>query len=126
MAAARDLSDEAMAEYREGARLRREAAARALSAREERAWELARQAAAALRQQFGVCRVVVFGSLVHPGSFTPWSDVDIAAWRLHPDETFRAIGVAMDIDSEIPVNLVDVGACRASLLSIIEEEGVDV
>lgn len=87
---------------------------------------LARQAAAELRQQFGVERVAVIGSLVHPGSFTPWSDVDIAAWGLHPDDTFRAIGVAMDIDSEIPVNLVDVGACRAELLNFIEEEGIDV
>jgi predicted nucleotidyltransferase len=79
-----------------------------------------------LRRQFGVERVVVFGSLVHPGSFTPWSDVDIAAWGLRPDDTFRAIGVAMDVAPEIAVNLVDVGTCRASLLGVIEAEGVDV
>jgi uncharacterized protein len=126
MATARDLDPEEMAGYREGARRRREAAARALAAREDRAWGLARHAAAELRRQFGVERVVVFGSLVHPGSFTPWSDVDIAAWGLRPEDTFRAIGVAMDVDSEIAVNLVDVGACRASLLDVIEAEGVDV
>lgn len=113
-----------MAAYREGARRRREAEDKALTAREARAWELARLAAAALREQFAAERVVVFGSLVHPGCFTPWSEVDIAAWGLHPDETFRAIGVVMDTDSEIAVNLVDVGACKASLLRVIEEEGV--
>jgi hypothetical protein len=32
----------------------------------------------------------------------------------------------MDMGSEIEVNLVDVGACRPSLLTVIEEEGVDL
>lgn len=126
MAGASDISPEAMAGYREGARRRQEAERRALAAREERAWALAREAAARLRERFGVSRVVVFGSLVHPGCFTHWSDVDIAAWGLQPDDTFRAIGVAMDVASEIPVNLVDVGACKPSILRVIEQEGVDV
>src|SRR5262245_58409642 len=121
-----DITPEAMAEYRAEARRRRQVEQEALRAREQRAWELARQAAEALRQQFAVSRVVVFGSLVHPGCFTPWSDVDIAAWGLQPSETFRAIGVAMDISSEIPINLVDIGACRDSLRHVIEQEGVPV
>jgi predicted nucleotidyltransferase len=115
-----------MAGYREGARRRHEAEQRALAAREERAWALARQAAAAIRERFGVGRVVVFGSLVHPGCFTPWSDVDVAAWGLRPEDTFRAIGVAMDVDPEIAVNLVDVTACAASLRRAIEHEGIDL
>jgi uncharacterized protein len=126
MATIREISPEAMAGYRDGARRRREAERRTLAAREKRAWELARQAAAALRQQFGVERVVVFGSLIHPGCFTPWSDVDIAAWGLRPEDTFRAIGVAMDIDAEMAINLVDVNCCRASILRVIEEEGVPI
>lgn len=126
MGTARDITPEQMAAYREGARRRREADRRALAAREERAWALARQAADELRRQFGVTRVVVFGSLVHPGCFTPWSDVDIAAWGLGLEDTFRAIGVAMDVGGEIPVNLVDVNACRASILQVIAEEGVDI
>jgi predicted nucleotidyltransferase len=124
MATAREISPEAMAGYREGARRRRANEQRALAAWEERAWVLARRAAELLRQQFSVVRVVVFGSLVHPGCFTPWFDVDIAAWGLRPEDTFRAIGVAMDVDAEIAVNLVDVGACSASLLRVIEDEGV--
>jgi predicted nucleotidyltransferase len=126
MATIREISPEAMAGYRDGARRRREAERRALAAREKRAWELARQAAAALRRQFGVERMVVFGSLIHPGCFTPWSDVDIAAWGLRPEDTFRAIGVAMDIDAEMAINLVDVNCCRASILRVIEEEGVPI
>lgn len=124
MAAARDITPEQMAAYKEGARRRQERERQALRERERRAWDLARQAATALREQFGVSRVVVFGSLVHPGWFTPWSDVDIAAWGIKPEDTFRAIGVVLDLDTDIPLNLVDVGACSASLLETIERDGV--
>jgi predicted nucleotidyltransferase len=124
MATARDLSPEEMASYRDATRRRAQDEQRALAVREQRAWALARRAAQLLRQQFPVDRVVVFGSLVHPGSFTPWSDVDIAAWGLRPADTFRAIGMAMDLDPEIAVNLVDVAACSASLRRVIEREGI--
>jgi uncharacterized protein len=121
-----EITPEAMAGYREAARRREQHERRMLAAGEQRAWELARRAAVALRQRFGVSRVVVFGSLIHPGCFTPWSDVDIAAWGLRPQETFRAIGVAMDVDAEIAVSLVDINACSASLRRVIEQEGIPV
>lgn len=124
MATAADITPEQMASYREGARRRQAREREALRARERRAWDLARLAADILRQQFGVTRVVVFGSLIHPGSFTPWSDVDIAAWGIKPEGAFRAIGAVMDLSSDIPVNLVDVGACRTPVLRVIEQEGV--
>jgi predicted nucleotidyltransferase len=124
MVTAREITPEQFASYREGARRRQEAERWALVAREERAWALARHVADLLRERFAIERVVVFGSLVHPGCFTPWSDVDIAVWGLRPEETFRAIGLAMDAAAQIAVNLVDVGACRASLLEVIEREGV--
>jgi predicted nucleotidyltransferase len=118
------LSPDELAALREAARRRSRAEARAVAARETRAWALARAAAAVLREQFAVHRVVVFGSLIHPGCFTAWSDVDIAAWGLRPEDTFRAVGVVMDLDTEIAVNLVDVATCKASILRAIEAEGV--
>jgi len=121
-----DLTPEEIAEYRRAARARWEREREELARRLERAWEVARAAARLLRERFGATRVVVFGSLVHDGCFTPWSDVDIAAWGICPKDTFRAIGAAMDLDPEIEVSLVDVGACRPSLLAVIEEEGVDL
>jgi predicted nucleotidyltransferase len=69
---------------------------------------------------------MAFGSLVHEGCFTPWSDVDIAAWGIPLEDTFRAIGVVMDMSSEIEVNLVDVAACSPSLRAMIEREGVEL
>lgn len=67
------------------------------------------EATALLREKFGATRVVVFGSLVREGCFTPWSDVDVGAWGLRPEDTFRVIGT-VQLDSEIEVNLVDVNA----------------
>jgi predicted nucleotidyltransferase len=69
---------------------------------------------------------VIFGSLVHSGCFTAWSDVDIAVWGLRPEETFCAIGVAMDVDAEITVTLVDVTACSPALEEVLEREGIPV
>lgn len=121
-----ELTPEEMAAYRIAARRRHEREQQELALREKRAWDLARRAAALLRQQFGATRVVVFGSLVHQGCFTPWSDVDIAAWGICPQDTFRAIGAVMDIDAEIEVNLVDVETCSSSLLATIEQEGMNL
>jgi predicted nucleotidyltransferase len=120
------MTEEEMETYRAAARWHQEQELRASVEREKRAWELARRAAALLREQFSATRVVVFGSLVHARCFTPWSDVDVAAWGLCPDDTFRAFGVVMDMDSEIQVNLVDVNTCHSALLNSIEREGVEL
>lgn len=126
MTTALKLTPEEMDTYRAAARRRQEQEQQELAQREKRAWELAQRAAALLREQFGATRVMVFGSLVHGGCFTPWSDVDIAAWEIRPEDTFRAIGAVMDIDTEIEINLVDVNACRPTLLVSIEREGVEL
>jgi predicted nucleotidyltransferase len=120
------LTQEEMETYRAAARRRQEQEKQELTQREKRAWELSRRAATLLQEQFGAKRVTVFGSLVHKGCFSPWSDVDIAAWGIRPEDTFRAIGAVMDIDAEIELNLVDVDTCSASLLAVIEREGVEL
>ena len=124
MTTALKLAPEEIAMYRAAARRQGEQEQRELAQREKRAWALARRAAALLREQFEADRVVVFGSLVHRGCFTPWSDVDLAAWGIQPQDTFRAIGMVMDLDAEIELNLVDVGTCSTALLATIEQEGV--
>jgi predicted nucleotidyltransferase len=115
-----------MAVYRATAHQRWEEEQRERARREERAWDLARQAAALLRKQFGATRIAVFGSLVHPSMFTLWSDVDIAAWDIQPQDTLRAIGAVFDLDADIQVNLVDVGTASTELLHQIEREGVEL
>jgi predicted nucleotidyltransferase len=126
MMTAQELTPEDVAGFRMAARRRFEQEQRELAAREKRAWELARRAASLLRDRFGVTRVMVFGSLVHTGCFTPWSDVDIAVWGIRPQDTFRAIGMVMELDGKIEVSLVDVHTCSSSLLMMIEREGRDL
>lgn len=120
------VTPEEMEVYRAAARRRWEREQQELAQREARAWAVARRAAQLLKRQFGATRVVVFGSLVHPGMFNPWSDVDIAAWGIRPEDTFRAIGEVFELDSEIKVNLVDMGACRSSIREVIEREGMEL
>jgi len=120
------IAEVEMVIYRATARRRKAQEEQALARRQERAWKLARLAANLLRERFGTTRVVVFGSLAHEKAFTPWSDVDIAAWDIHPEDTWRAVGAVMDLDAEIEINLVDVSAARPSVLEAIEREGFDL
>ena len=119
-----DLTPEQISTYRRHAQQRRQQELPEIERRRERAWEAARMAAQVLKEKFGVTRVVVFGSLVRDAGFTRWSDVDVAAWGLALEDTFRAIGVIMDLDTEVPVNLVDVNTASPPLLEAIEREGI--
>jgi len=82
-----------------------------------------RRAAELLRAEFGATRVVLFGSCLRAEWFTPWSDVDLAAWGIRPADTFRAMGRVRELDHAVEVNLVDAGACSQILLAQIEAEG---
>ena len=90
-----------MGAYRATARRQNAREQQALEHRQKRAWDLARCAATLLKEHFGASRVVVFGSLIHAGCFTRWSDVDIAAWGIAPHDTFRAIGAVHDLATDI-------------------------
>ncbi|NPV06390.1 MAG: nucleotidyltransferase domain-containing protein [Anaerolineae bacterium] len=122
---ARELTQGELEEYREAYRERAVEEERARQERERRARELARQAADLLGRRFGATRVVLFGSLAG-GHFTLWSDVDVAAWGIKPQDTLAALGAVQDLSDEIAVSFVDVGACRAPILASIEAEGVEL
>ncbi|MHB0875045.1 MAG: nucleotidyltransferase family protein [Anaerolineae bacterium] len=96
----------------------------AVEARSERAWALARQAAALLKSEFGASRVVLFGSLMRPGQFHLRSDVDLAAWDVQ--DYFRAVSCLLDIDPEIEANLVEFRDASPGLQEAIRREGVDL
>ena len=121
-----DMTPEQIAIYRASALRRREDERPELERRRQKGWEAARRAAQLLKERFQGTHVVVFGSLVRGYEFNRWSDVDVTAWGIPPEDTFRAIGAVMDMESDIPVNLVDVNTCRPSLLTAIEQNGVDL
>lgn len=97
-----------------------------LRERQQRAWEVAREAARVLRDQFGAHRVVVFGSLAHESWFTRWSDVDLAAWGVPADQFYEAVAVVTGLSSVFKVDLVDPESCRPSLRQAIEREGIEL
>jgi len=68
----------------------------------------------------------VYGSLVHADSFTRWSDVDLAVWGLNPGDTWRALGMVLDLSDDIELNLTDAAVCRREILETIEREGVSL
>ena len=95
-----------------------------LEDRQHRAWELARKAAAILKEEFGASRVVVFGSLIHRELFHSRSDIDLGVWDIQG--YFRAVSRLMDLDPEIEIDLVPVEDARPGILAVIEQEGVDL
>ena len=121
-----NLSPDRLAQYRRTAISRQKTRMSKVKSRMKKGWKLARKAAKILREQYHAQRVVVFGSLLHEARFTQWSDVDIAAWGIPPEQTFRAIGAVMDLNSSLEINLVDVNICSSSLLKAIEQEAVEV
>ncbi|MBN1359622.1 MAG: nucleotidyltransferase domain-containing protein [Sedimentisphaerales bacterium] len=123
-----EMTKEQLAAYHTGAAVRRREVLLQpqTQARWEQAQRLARQAAQRLREEFGVRRVVLFGSALRRPSFTPWSDVDLAAWGLPPERFYAAVAAVTSLSTEIAVDLVDPDRCPAALRTVIEREGVEL
>ena len=117
-----DLTTEELRSYRPG----RKFDDRQVAERWEQAWEFARMAARLLRERFGAARVVAFGSLAHRNWFSPWSDIDIAAWGIPADQFYRAVAAVTGISPDFQVDLVDPEDCRPSVRRSIELEGIDL
>ena len=125
---ARDLSIKELRSYRPWLNLERYENDPEVAKRRERAWEVARAVARQLKTRYGAIRVMAFGSLAHKSRFTPWSDVDLAAWGIQPQDYYSALGTAMDLGLEcgIRVDVVDPATCSEVFLKGIEQEGIEL
>jgi predicted nucleotidyltransferase len=123
-----ELSPEALKRYspEKAIRRRKSASNVELSKRRRRAMMAARKAADLLRREFGANGVFVFGSLARRGEFTPWSDVDLAAFGIPPSRFFEAVGAVTGLSSEFKVDLVDIDTCPLSMREAIETEGKSI
>ena len=92
--------------------------------RQKRGWEIARQCARVLKEQFGVSRVVLFGSMLNPEEMSPRSDIDLAVWDLPESELFRA-GAAIERGHEFSVDLVEAQKAKPHIRKAIEK-GVEL
>ena len=95
------ISAEEMKRYKRTARARWQDEGKRREMQRERAWQLATQAAALLKTEYGVQRVVVFGSLTHVDRFTLWSDVELAAWGLTPTNWLHAIAAVRELSRDV-------------------------
>lgn len=107
-------------------RQRRSAARLELARSRRQALRTARRAAELLRESFGATRVVLFGSLAKRGGFTPWSDIDLAAWGIPTERFYAAVAAVTGLSAEFKVDLVDPDFCRPALRIAIDREGLDL
>jgi predicted nucleotidyltransferase len=69
---------------------------------------------------------MVFGSLTRRGAFTPWSDLDLAASGIPPDQFYTAVAAVAGLSPELKVDLVDADRCPARIRSRIDLEAREV
>lgn len=85
-----------------------------------------REAIVQLKAQFGVRRVILFGSLAQPNSFISNSDVDLAVEGLSPDDFWDAWRLVESIIQERPVDLVEIETATVSLRNVIFKQGMEL
>ena len=120
-----DLSPREWQAYRPGGPADTQATSRT-ARRHRQAWRVARRAARLLRERYGASRVVLFGSLAHEAWFTPWSDIDLAAWGIPPERFYDAVAAITGLSPAFRIDLVDPDDCRSALRATVEREGIEL
>jgi len=92
--------------------------------RREKALEIAEAIAKLLREKFGATKVVLFGSIVYPDRFSPWSD--IAVYGIRADQFYKAVAASSEIPNGFHVDIVDPEDCHQSLRKDIELNGIEI
>jgi predicted nucleotidyltransferase len=92
--------------------------------RQQQGWAVARQAAQILKTEFGVKRVVLFGSMLDANALTWRSDIDLAVLGLAAHDLFKA-GAAIDRGHDFGIDLVPIEDARPHILEAIEQ-GVEL
>jgi len=120
-----ELSPEALKKYRplEAIRRRRKKQGAEISRRRRRAHTAARKAAKLLKTEFGAKEVILFGSLARRGSFTLFSDIDLASRGIPSDRYYTAVDTVLRLSAEFKIDLVELETCPPTLLKSIEKDG---
>ena len=119
------LTPAALEVYRRTARERSVARQQRMRERRERAWAVARRAAALLKAEYGATRVVVFGSLINPFRFHAHSDIDLAVWGIN-ERYLDAVDRLQRLGTDIAIDVVEFEHARPGLQAIIERDGTSV
>jgi predicted nucleotidyltransferase len=119
------LSSTDLASYRKSLK-RRQRAKSPSSARLEKAHEIAYRAALILKDQFGVKKVVLFGSALHPKLYHAHSDIDLAVWGLSGRTYFQAVGVLQSLDPDFKIDLISFDDALPALREGIQRDGKEL
>lgn len=92
--------------------------------RQQQGLEVARIAAQILKQEFGVQRVVIFGSMLDHERMWWGSDIDLAVWGLPQSDLFKA-GAAIERGHNFSIDLVEIQNARPHILNAVEQ-GVEL
>ena len=88
--------------------------------RQKQGWRVARQAAQVLKTEFGVQRVVLFGSMLEVKALTWHSDLDLAVWGLDKYDLFKA-GARIEQGHDFDIDLVPVELAKPHILPAIHQ-----
>lgn len=114
-----------MARYMATARQRRQLEQQHKEQRQRQGWEIAKQAAALLKDRFQVQQVWLFGSMLTLHRVHPHSDIDLAVKGLNPEQYLEAVVALLEL-SEFSVDLVQIEYTQPSLLETIEQQGIEL
>ena len=120
-----ELSPEQLKKYhpREAVRRRRAKTRTEVAKRRRRAYAAALKAAELLKTKFGAKEVILFGSLARRGSFTLYSDIDLAVRGIPSDQYLTAMDTVLYLDKAFKIDLIELDACLPAMREEIEKEG---
>ena len=58
--------------------------------------------------------------------FTPWSDIDLAAWGIPDNRFYAAVGAVTALTPDFKIDLVDPETCRDAMCQAINSEGLAI
>jgi predicted nucleotidyltransferase len=100
-----------------------------MKVRQQEGWEAARKVAQMLKDDFGVERVVLFGSLLDPERMGDRSDIDLAVWGLSRHRETKAWMAANYILRPYnfpPIDLVPIEKAYPYIKAAIKAEGIEL
>ena len=120
-----DLSPEELKKYRplDAIKKRRAKFSAEITNRRRRAMIAAHKAAKLLKTEFGASEVILFGSLARRGSFSLYSDIDLAVRGITPEKFFAASAAIERVDVNFQIDLVELETCPPAVLKKIEKDG---
>lgn len=118
------LTAQEMVRYRTTAQQRATKRRQTMEARRQIAWEVAQRAALLLKSDYGVSRVLLFGSLSRDEPFTAHSDIDLAVWGLDESIYYRVVSRLLDLDPSVSIDLLRAETLSVDLLHAIETAGI--